>query len=119
MNLEFLNSGRAPLLYGHNMNDQIGVVETVGLDEDARRLRAIVRFGKSQRASEMFDDVRDEIRMNISVGYRIDGRVEREDEDEIVRVEPRLWKSRLSQSQQILVGILGWEGQFPNFTKIS
>ena len=87
MNLEFLNSGRAPLLYGHNMNDQIGVVERVELDEDARRLRAIVRFGKSQRASEMFEDVRDEIRMNISVGYRIDGRVEREsDPDEVVRV---------------------------------
>ena len=87
MNLEFLNSGRAPLLYGHNMNDQIGVVEKVELDEDARRLRAVVRFGKSQRASEMFEDVRDEIRMNISVGYRIDGRVEREsDPDEVVRV---------------------------------
>ena len=87
MNLEFLNSGRAPLLYAHNMDDQIGVVERVELDEDARRLRAVVRFGKSQRASEMFEDVRDEIRMNISVGYRIDGRVEREsDPDEVVRV---------------------------------
>ena len=87
MNLEFLNSGRAPLLYGHDMNDQIGVVERVELDEDARRLRAIVRFGKSQRASEMFDDVRDGIRMNISVGYRIDGRVERgDDAEDIVRV---------------------------------
>ena len=87
MNLDFLNSGRAPLLFGHDMNDQIGVVERVELDEEARRLRAIVRFGKSQRASEMFDDVRDGIRTNISVGYRIDGRVEREeDADDIVRV---------------------------------
>ena len=87
MNLEFLNSGRAPLLFGHDMNDQIGVVERVELDEEERRLRAIVRFGKSQRASEMFDDVRDGIRMNISVGYRIDGQVEREDDaDGIVRV---------------------------------
>lgn len=87
MNLEFLNSGRAPLLVGHDMNDQVGVVERVELDEGARRLRAIVRFGKSQRASEIFDDVRDGIRMNISVGYRIDGRVEREgDPDNYVRV---------------------------------
>ena len=87
MNLEFLNSGRAPLLFGHDMNDQIGVVERVELDEEERRLRAIVRFGKSQRASEMFDDVRDGIRTNISVGYRIDGQVEREDDpDDVVRV---------------------------------
>lgn len=87
MNLEFLNSGRAPLLVGHDMNDQVGVVERVELDEEARRLRAIVRFGKSQRASEIFDDVRDGIRMNISVGYRIDNRVEREDDpDDYVRV---------------------------------
>ena len=87
MNLEFLNSGRAPLLVGHDMNDQVGVVERVELDEEARRLRAIVRFGKSQRASEIFDDVRDGIRMNISVGYRIDSRVEREDDpDDYVRV---------------------------------
>jgi len=87
MNLDFINSGRAPLLVGHSLDDQVGVVERVELDEDARRLRAVVRFGKSQRASEMFDDVRDGIRTNISVGYRIDGRVERdEDADDIVRV---------------------------------
>ena len=88
MNLDFINSGRAPLLVGHSLDDQVGVVERVELDEDERRLRAVVRFGKSQRASEMFDDVRDGIRTNISVGYRIDGRIEREgDADDIVRVK--------------------------------
>jgi HK97 family phage major capsid protein/HK97 family phage prohead protease len=87
MNLDFLNSGRAPLLLDHDMTKQIGVVETVEMDEDARRLRAVVRFGKGEDASEVFNDVRDGIRQNISVGYRIDGRVEREeDEDDIVRV---------------------------------
>lgn len=87
MNLEFLNSGRAPLLLDHDMSKQIGVVEGVEMDEEARRLRAIVRFGKGAMASEVFDDVRDGIRANISVGYRIDGRVEREeDADDIVRV---------------------------------
>lgn len=87
MNLDFLNSGRAPLLLDHDMERQIGVVESVGLDEDARRLRAVVRFGKGERASEIFNDVSDGIRQNISVGYRVDGRVERKDDDEdIVRV---------------------------------
>jgi len=88
MNLDFLNSGRAPLLLDHDMTKQIGLVETVEMDEDARRLRAVVRFGKGEKASEVFDDVRDGIRQNISVGYRIDGRVEREgDTDDIVRVK--------------------------------
>ena len=82
MNLDFLNSGRAPLLLDHDMERQIGVVESVELDEEARRLRAVVRFGKGERASEIFDDVADGIRQNISVGYRVDGRVERKDDPE-------------------------------------
>lgn len=82
MNLEFLNSGRAPLLLDHDMEKQIGVVESVELDENARRLRASVRFGKGERASEVFNDVVDGIRQNISVGYRIDGKVKREDDPE-------------------------------------
>ena len=49
MNLDFLNSGRAPLLLDHDMTNQIGVVERVEMDEDARRLRAVVRFGKGER----------------------------------------------------------------------
>jgi len=82
MQLDFLNSGRAPLLLDHDMEKQIGVVERVELDEDARRLRAEVRFGKSALASEVFDDVTDGIRQNISVGYRIDGRINRDDDPE-------------------------------------
>ncbi len=82
MNLEFLNSGRAPLLLDHDMEKQIGVVESVELDENARRLRASVRFGKGEQASEVFNDVVDGIRQNISVGYRVDKKVEREDDPE-------------------------------------
>ena len=87
MNLDFLNSGRAPLLLDHDMERQIGVIKSVELDEEARRLRAVVRFGRGDLASEVFNDVADGIRQNISVGYRVDGRVEREDDGEdIVRV---------------------------------
>ena len=87
MNLEFLNSGRAPLLLDHDMSRQIGVVESVELDEETRRLRAKVRFGKGALASEVFNDVLDGIRQNISVGYRIDGRIKREgDPDNYYRV---------------------------------
>ena len=82
MDLTFLRSGRAPLLLDHDMSKVIGVVENIELDEATRRLRAMVRFGKSALASEVFDDVVDGIRRNISVGYELHGRVERKDDPE-------------------------------------
>jgi HK97 family phage major capsid protein/HK97 family phage prohead protease len=71
IDLEFLNSGRAPLLLDHDPRQQIGVVESVTLDASARRLRATVRFGKNGLAKDVFDDVADGIRGNISVGYQV------------------------------------------------
>lgn len=65
--LERLNSG-APLLDMHDRWGQIGVVESAWLDDD-RKLRARVRFSKSQHAEEVWQDVVDGIRQNISVGY--------------------------------------------------
>ncbi len=70
INLEFLRSGRAPLLLDHDPERQIGVIESVELSGD-RKLRAKVRFGRSALAQEVFQDVVDGIRSNISVGYRI------------------------------------------------
>lgn len=70
VDLEFLRSGRAPLLLDHDMEKQIGVIESVSLDSD-RVLRAKVRFGRSALAQEVFQDVVDGIRGNVSVGYRV------------------------------------------------
>ena len=64
-----LNDGAA-LLLDHDWEKQIGVVETVSIDAD-RRGRAVVRFGKSARAEEIFQDIADGIRRHVSVGYRI------------------------------------------------
>jgi HK97 family phage major capsid protein len=64
-----LNNGGA-LLMDHDRNDQIGVVESATIDKD-KKGRAIVRFGKSARAEEIFQDVMDGIRRLVSVGYRI------------------------------------------------
>jgi HK97 family phage major capsid protein len=69
VDLSRLMSGGA-LLMDHDTRDQIGVVESVRIDED-RVARAVVRFGRSARAKEIFDDVVDGIRTNISVGYMI------------------------------------------------
>ena len=71
MDLEFLNSGNAPLLLDHEMEKQIGIIESVKLDEQEKKLRAIVRFGRGTLASEVFNDVVDGIRKNVSIGYTV------------------------------------------------
>ncbi|RLA21873.1 MAG: phage major capsid protein [Gammaproteobacteria bacterium] len=59
-----------PLLVDHDHKDHIGVVESVTIDSD-RVGRAKVRFGRSARAEEIFNDVKDGIKSKVSVGYRI------------------------------------------------
>ncbi|MDJ0685393.1 MAG: phage major capsid protein [Alphaproteobacteria bacterium] len=70
INLEWLETGQAPLLMDHNARDLVGVVEEASIGTD-RKGRAVVRFGKSARAEEIFQDVLDGVRINVSVGYDI------------------------------------------------
>ena len=79
IDLEFLRSGRAPLLLDHDPEKQIGVIESVSLDGD-RVLRSKVRFGRSALAEEVYQDVLDGIRGNVSVGYRVN-KMERDAND--------------------------------------
>lgn len=67
--MERINTG-APLLWNHDPNDQIGVVDKAYIGDD-KRGHAVVRFGKGQRAQEFFQDVKDGIRKLVSFGYRI------------------------------------------------
>lgn len=60
----------ANLLCDHDPKDVIGVVESIQISPD-RVARAVVRFGKGARAEEVWQDVRDGIRRNVSVGYLI------------------------------------------------
>ena len=69
----FIGSGRSPLLLDHDMKKQIGVVERYEIDSATKSAKAIVRFGRSELAEEIYQDVRDGIRQNISVGYKING----------------------------------------------
>ena len=80
IDMEFMSSGTAPFLLDHDMTKQIGVIEEFKLDETAKRTIAVVRFGKSALAREVFEDVKDGIRMNISVGYKIN-KMERVSDD--------------------------------------
>lgn len=59
------------LLIDHNPSDQVGVIEEVYIDEADRKGRAKVRFGRSAKAQEVFQDVIDGIKRNVSVGYII------------------------------------------------
>jgi HK97 family phage major capsid protein len=68
--LDRINNSGA-LLMDHNTKDQIGVVERAWIDTATRKARALVRFGKSARASEIMQDVIDGIRRNVSVSYNI------------------------------------------------
>ncbi len=85
--MDWLNSGTAPLLDQHDHGRQIGVIEKSWIDPD-RVGRAIVRFGKSAGAEEIFRDVVDGIRSNVSVGYRIQKMqlVETRDDQDTYRV---------------------------------
>lgn len=60
----------ANLLVDHDSRDVVGVIESVEIGAD-KIARAVVRFGKSARAEEVWQDVRDGIRRNVSVGYMI------------------------------------------------
>lgn len=62
-------NGSAALLMDHNIRDQVGVVEKAWIK--GKKGYAIVRFGKSARAEEVWQDVKDGIRKLVSVGYRI------------------------------------------------
>ena len=67
--MERINNG-APLLWNHDPDEQIGVVDMATIGDD-KRGHAVVRFGKGPKAQEIFQDVKDGIRRLVSFGYRI------------------------------------------------
>ncbi len=71
-----LNDG-APLLFNHNPDKVVGVVERAWIDAKDRRGYAKVRFSRNAFAQEVLSDVRDGILRGISFGYAIDKMEER------------------------------------------
>ena len=74
--LSRLNDG-APLLFNHDVDRVIGVVETARIDDKLKRGYARVRFSKNEFAQEVLADVKDGILRNVSFGYSIDKMEER------------------------------------------
>ncbi len=80
IDMDFMTSGRSPLLLDHDPTKQIGVVEAFGVDHKNKRTIAKVRFSKNKQADEIYRDVIDGIRQNISVGYQVNS-MQREDNE--------------------------------------
>ena len=74
--LSRLNDG-APLLFNHNPDRVIGVVERAYIDGNKRRGYARVRFSRNSFAQEILSDVKDGVLRNVSFGYSIDKMEER------------------------------------------
>ena len=72
-----------PLLWNHDSDKPIGIVESVRLDHGV--LRGILRFSRNKRAEEVWQDVQDGMLRNISIGYSIQEWVESKDTD-LIRV---------------------------------
>ena len=75
-----LNDG-APLLFNHNPDRVIGVVERAYMDKKKKRGYARVRFSRNPFAQEVLSDVKDGVLRNVSFGYSIDKMEEREGGD--------------------------------------
>lgn len=82
---------RGPVLCDHDTRDHIGVIESVQLGAD-RVARAKVRFGKSARADEKFNDVVDGILCHVSVGYQIHQAVLVETKDDVETYRVTDWE---------------------------
>lgn len=59
-----------PLLFNHDMDDLLGVVESISVDKD-RVGRALVRFGKDERGDWAMQQVNDGVLVNVSFMYRV------------------------------------------------
>jgi hypothetical protein len=106
--LDFLTSGFAPFLDNHDRSKQMGVIESVEMDYEAKRGNALVRFSKRKDADEIFQDILDGIRRNISVGYKVlDYKLE--EEKSLTRVMVTKWEplevSIVSIPADVTVGV--------------
>ena len=86
IDMAFMAQGRSPLLLDHDATKQIGVVEEFGIDAENKRTVAKVRFSKNQQADDVYRDVLDGIRQNISVGYQVNSMQKEEEEKDGVPI---------------------------------
>ena len=59
------------VLFNHNADDYVGVIDDCWLDPVAQRCYASVRFDTHPRAEQIFASVQSGILRNVSIGYRV------------------------------------------------
>jgi len=82
---------KASVLVNHRADNHVGVVENARIDGD-RKGRAKTRFGRGAMASEVFQDVVDEIRTKVSVGYQIHDLVLERKQDDLSTYRVTDWE---------------------------
>lgn len=87
VDLHRLNGG-ASLLWGHDTDDLIGVVDNAYIVEN--KLFVKVRFSKNdKKADRIWRDILDGLIKNVSVGYAVEHFIEKEVDNELVRYVDR------------------------------
>lgn len=71
----------ASALVNHDWDDLVGVIESARIEKN--KGRAVVRFGTSPRAEEIWQDVKDGIRKHVSIGYIVHAMVLESDTDDV------------------------------------
>jgi len=82
-NLDRLNDG-APLLWNHDPDKVIGVVERAWIDEKKERGYAKVRFSEEEFAASKYRDIKNGIIRNVSFGYVIKDSQQIENTEDVV-----------------------------------
>ena len=70
VNLDRMNN-KAPLLYEHDSEKQIGVILKAELNENDKTVECSARFSKNTFPQEVLNDIKDGIRTKMSGGYHI------------------------------------------------
>jgi len=78
----------APVLFNHDPNKVIGVVERAWIDDKVKRGYVNVRFSKNAFAQEVLADVRDGVLRNVSFGYAINDMEQRGEDFVATRWSP-------------------------------
>ena len=71
----------APLLFNHDPDKVIGVVERAWIDGQKKRGYVTVRFSRNSFAQEVLSDVKDGVLRNVSFGYQIENMEQRSSGD--------------------------------------
>ncbi len=90
--MERLNAG-ANLVDTHNtysVNTILGVVERAWIENKV--CKAIVRLSKREEVKGIVEDIKDGIISNISVGYRIFGATQVDNQDEVIKITVTDWE---------------------------